>query len=382
MVDRDELRALAAGTPPAPARVVMVDAACVPDTLDAPVGALQKARLAGCRSTLRLAGLDAGSDAPETLAAIDARLALEGGRLAPDALALPAAVARPGELALGAAGACDVSPVYLLLPAGALEAVQRGRAIRLLDGVELDARRWWGSLLALAATAPAVSLVPELPGPGLATLAPSARWLGPSPGVGELVPGAPQRLRLSFDFGMLIDASENRPSELRRLAERLVVMADELLGRLPPDTGMRRLALALEGIGHAALRRGFTPGSHAALNWARERLWAFREGARAASVALARSRGGGAAITIPGGLEVADADDLERDLLIHGARHSHLLCLSPWSLAPPELGRRGLGLLPALAAADGIAWRRPDTECTPELYSEALRFAWAVALRS
>ena len=382
MVDRDELRALAAGTPPAPARVVMVDAACVPDTLDAPAEALHSARMAGCRSTLRLAGVDAGSDAPGMLAAIDARLAREGSRLAPDALALPAAVARPGELALGAVGACDVSPVYLLLPAGALEAVQRGRAMRLLDGVEADARRWWSSLLALVAMAPGVSLVPELPGPGLATLAPSARWLGPSPGVGELVPGAPRRLRLSFDFGVLIDASGDRPAVLRRLAERLVVMADELLGRLPPGNGLRRLALALDGIGRAAHRRGFAPGSHAALNWTRERLWAFRDGARAASVALARSHGGGAGIRIPGGLEVADADDLERDLLIHGARHSHLLCLSPWSLAPPELGREGLGLLPALAAADGIAWRRPDTECPPELYSAALRFAWAVALRS
>lgn len=382
MVDRDELRALAAGTPPAPARVVMVDAACVPDALDAPVEALQSAEVAGCRTTLRLAGVTAGGEAPGMLAAIDARLAREGRRLAPSALALPAAVAHPGELALGVVGACDVAPVYLMLPAAALEAVQRGRALRLLDGIEVDARRWWGGLLALADAAPAVSLVPELPGPGLATLAPSARWLGPSPGVGELVPGVSRRLRLCFDFATLVDACADRPSLLRRLAERIVVMADDLLGGLPSCGGTRRLALELGGIGHAALGRGFAPGSHAALTWARERLWAFREGARAASVALARARGGSSGVTLPGGLEVADTDALERALLIHGARHSHLLCLSPWSLAPPELGRCGLGLLPALAAADGIAWRRPDGECAPELYSAALRFAWAVALRS
>ena len=74
MVDRDELRALAAGTPPAPARVVVLDVACEADGIDAPAGALSAARDAGCRTTLRLCGLPAAGDAGGVLAALAARL--------------------------------------------------------------------------------------------------------------------------------------------------------------------------------------------------------------------------------------------------------------------------------------------------------------------
>ena len=105
----------------------------------------------------------------------------------------------------------------------------------------------------------------------------------------------------------------------------------------------------------------------------------------AASVQLARERGAGGGVLpcpLPGVLEVAEAGALERAVLVHGARHSHLVCLSPWSLAPPELGRDGLGLLPALACSDSIAWRRPAAECPPGFYCESLRFAWAVATRN
>jgi hypothetical protein len=381
MADREVLRALAAGTPPAPARIVVLDVAC--SAFDAPAAALAEARDAGCRATLRLGGVTARSEVADLLEGLAARLAREGRRLAPDALALPGAVACPEELALAAIGACGSAPVvYVLLPSTALEAVQRRRSLPLGGGIEGDARRWWGQLLALAAVAPSVSLVPETPGPGLSVLAPG-RWCGPSPGSGELIPAAPHRLRLALDFGALVKAGGDDPARLGRLAERIVTTADEMLGQLLGPGGPRRLALDLEGIADAVIGSGRDPRSFAALRWIKSRLGAFRDGARAASVRLARTRGGGLqAALLPDVLEVADADGIDHALLIHGARHSHLVCLSPWSLAPPETGRDCFGLMPALACADSLAWRRPEGASAPALYSEALRFAWAVALRS
>lgn len=384
MVDRDELRALAAGTPPAPARVVALDVACEAHGLDAPAGALREARDAGCSATLRLCGLTAASDAGGVLAALAGRLAREGGALAPEALALPATVAHPEELALGAVGACRGAPaVYMLLPHAALEAFQRRRALPLADGSELAARRWWNGLLALAASAPGVSLVPQVPGPGVSPLAPSQRWQGPSPCIGELIPAEPCRLRLVLDFGELLRACGDDLAGLARLAERIVTMADELLEALPGSRGPRRLALQLDGVASALIAYRRDPRRFSSLGWLKRRLGAFRDGARAASVRLARVRGGGLQpFPLPGTLEVADADALDRALLVHGARHTHLACLSPWSLAPPEHGRDCLGLMPALAVADSIAWRRPTGEFTADWYCQALRFAWAVALRS
>lgn len=386
MVDRDDIRALAAGTPPAPARVVTVDAACAAGGMDAPATALAEARESGCRSTLRLCGLGPEDAAAELLAGLAERLAVEGNRLAPDGLALPAAVRHPEELALGAVGACaGTPPVYLLLPPAGLEAVQRGRPLGLNGHGEIDSRRWWQQLLALASAAATVSLVPEAPGPGLSLLAPGQRWIGPSPGAGELIPASPRRLRLPLDFGRLIEASGDRPVVLGRLAGRLVVQADEMLGGLLGPGGPRRLALELGGVARAVIAAGHDPRSFAALGWLKSRLAAFRDGARAASVQLARERGAGGGVLpcpLPGVLEVAEAGALERAVLVHGARHSHLVCLSPWSLAPPELGRDGLGLLPALACSDSIAWRRPAAECPPGFYCESLRFAWAVATRN
>jgi hypothetical protein len=381
MADREVLRALAARTPPAPARIVLLDVAC--SAFDAPAAALTEARDAGCRATLRLGGVATRPEAVELLEGFATRLAREGCGLVPDALALPGAVAHPEELALGAIGACAGAPaVYVLLPPGALEAVQRRRTLPLGGGAEIDARRWWSMLLALVAAAPSVSLVPEAPGPGLSVLA-SGRWCGPSPGSGELIPAAPHRLRLALDFGALVRASGDHPARLGRLAERIVTMADELLGQLLGPGGPRRLALDLEGIADAVIASGRDPRGFGALNWVKSRLEAFRDGARAASVRLARTRGGGLQpALLPDVLEVADADGLEHALLVHGARHSHLLCLSPWSLAPPGTGRDCFGLMPALACADSLAWRRPEAACAPDLYSEALRFAWAVALRS
>jgi hypothetical protein len=385
MVDRDELRELAAGTPPAPARVVVLDAACEAEALEAPAAALNEARDAGCQATLRLCGFAARRDSAAVLDGLGTRLQREGRKLAPDALALPGAVAHPEELALGAVGACGgAPPIYLLLPPGALEAIQRGRSLPASGGGEMEARRWWQGLLALAGGAACVSLVPEAPGPGVSPLAPAQRWLGPSPGAGELIPAAPRRLRLKLDFGALVKAGGDRPAVIGRLAGRIVDMADELLGQLPGLAGPRRLALELDGVARAVVARGLDPRSYAALNWVRSRLGAFRDGARAASVRLARTRGAGGLQPFPlaGALEVAEAGALDHALLVHGARHSHLVCLSPWSLAPPDTGRDCFVLMPALACADSIAWRRPDVECPPELYGEALRFAWAVALRS
>ncbi len=386
MVETDELRALAAGTPPAPARVAVLDVACDEHSLQVPALALREARDAGCRVTLKLSGFFDGAEVAGRLAALDAHLARDGWRLAPDALAIAAGVASPATLALSAVGACArPAPVYLLLPQLALESIQRGRGLTLSGGAEIPARRWWEGLVALAAEAPGVSLVPEAPGPGIALLAPGQRWLGPAPGSGELIPAAPRRLRLTLDFGALLSDCGDHPVALGRRAGRIVAAADQVLSSLLGPGGPRRLALELGGIACAALARGRDPRRFATLNWLKSRLAAFRDGARAASVRLARDRGAGAGLLpfpLPGVLEVAAAGALDRALLVHGARHSHLVCLSPWSLAPPELGRDGVGLLPALACADSIAWRRPRDECPAHLYSETLRFAWAVALRS
>jgi hypothetical protein len=385
-VDRDELRVLATGTPPAPARIVILDADCEHAALDAPAAALAEACDNGCRATLRLCGLAGKTDTPALLAALGQQLEREGRKLAPDALAMPAALAHPEEVALGAVGACGAAPpTYLLLPATALEAIQRGRKLPLGADGEVEARHWWGGLLGLVASVPSVSLVPEAPGPGLSMFTPGNRWLGPSPGAAELIPAAPSRLRLPLDFGALISASADRPRTLGHLAGRIVLAADELLGQLMGPGGPRRLALELGGIARTVIARGHDPRSFAALNWVKSRLRAFRDGARAASVQLARMRGAGGGLPpfpLPEALEVADAGALDRAMLVHGARHSHLVCLSPWSLAPPEAGRDCLGLMPALACADSIAWRRPAGECPPAFYCEALRFAWAVALRS
>ena len=386
MVGHDELRALATGMPPAPARVVTLELACAEDALEAPAAALAEAREAGCRATLRMSGFAGADAAAALLDALAVQLGREGHRLAPEALALSGAVPDPAALALGAVGACNgMPPIFVLLPQIALEAIQRGRMMPLGDGGETDARRWWCGLLALAATAPSVSLVPEAPGPGVSLLAPGQRWLGPSPGLGELIPATPCRLTLELDFGALISASRDHPMTLGQLAGRIVTAADELLGQLLGPGGPRRLALHLGGIARAAIARGHDPRSLGALGWVKSRLGAFRDGARAASVSLARSRGAGGGLQpfpLPGTLEVADADALDRAVLVHGARHSHLVCLSPWSLAPPEFGRDCLGLLSALACADSVAWRRPAGECPAALYSEALRFAWAVTARN
>lgn len=412
MADRDELGALAAGRLPAPARVVALDVTGDDDSLEPAVADLSTARGARCRITLRLGGMDAalrpileamsaarrarhrwrrlGAEATgmvnARLAALGACLGREGRRLAPDALALPADVAQPEEVALGAAAACDGNPpVYLLLPAVALEAVQRRRALPVAGGFAADARRWWCGLLALVATAPAVSLVPGVPGPGLSRLAPGPRWAGPSPQLAELIPEAPCRLRLDLDFAALLAACEDQPTGLARLAGRVVCAADALLDQALGPSGSRRLALHLEGVAAAVMAAGRDPRQYATLQWLTHRLRAFRDGARAASVKLARTRGAGGGLQpfpLPESLEVAEAGALERAVLVHGARHSHLVCLSPWSLAPAECGRDGLGLLPALSCADSIAWCRPAGEYPVDLYGEALRFAWAVALRS
>lgn len=385
-MDREVLRTLAAGRPPAPARVVALELGCHEGALDRPAAALAEARDAGHRATLRLCGYADNSNAAVLLEALAAELGREGRRLAPDALAMPGAVMRPQALALDVLGACDgAPPAYMLVPHGALEAIQRRRLLPLGGGGETDARRWWHELLELVADAPGASIVPEISGPGLSLLAPGRRWLGPSPGSAELIPAAPSRLTLPLDFETMIAASRDQPATLGRLAGRIVTAADEMLGQVPGSGGPRRLALQVGGIARAVMACGHDPRSFAALTWVKSRLGAFRDGARAASVRLARMRGAGGGLEpfpLPGTLEIADAGALDRAVLVHGARHSHLVCLSPWSLAPPETGRDCLGLLPALACADSIAWRRPGTECSKELYAEVLRFAWAVTARS
>jgi len=315
----------------------------------------------------------------ESLGEFLARAALEGCRPDPAALALPAAVDRPAEMALEAATAFRGRPaIHLLLPATGLEAIQRGGRISLEDGFDACARRWWEGLLGLAAAAPSVSLVPEVAGAGLSPLATRGTWAGPTPGLAELVPPASRRLRLDLDFGELLESADDAPGALARVAAAVVEEADQRLGA---GTGPRRLALNLVGIGQALVRRGPAPGRFDALTWLAARLRAFLAGARAASVALARRLGPAAGVEpfpVPRSLEVADTGVLDRAVLTHGARHSHLVCISPWSLAEPELGRAGIGLLPALKWADSVAWRRP-AGTPPVAYGEALRFAWAVA---
>ncbi len=315
----------------------------------------------------------------EALGEFLARAALEGCRPAPAALALPAAVERPAEMALEAAAAFPSPPaIHLLLPGAALEAIQRRRRIGLADGFEACARQWWEGLLGLAAAASPVSLVPGIAGSGLSRLAARGAWVGPSPGLAELLPPAARRLRLDLDFGDLLASAEEVPGSLARVAAAVVEEADQRLGAGP---GPRRLALNLVGIGRAVAHHGPGPGRPDALNWLTTRLRAFRDGARAASVALARRLGpamGVEPFPVPRGFEVADTGVLDRAVLTHGARHSHLVCISPWSLAAPELGRAGLGLLPALKWADSVAWRRPAAGL-PAAYGETVRFAWAVA---
>jgi hypothetical protein len=383
MVDQDEIQALAAGTPSAPARVVALDAACEYVGLEAPAAELEEAREQGCHRTLRLAGAGEPGLMLSLLGSLSDTLGREGERLAPEALAVPALVAEPDEYALGAVGRCAGRPaVYLLLPAAALEAIQRRRPLPLGSGAECDARTWWQRLLALVAEAPTVSLVPEAPGPGLSLLAPRQRWLGPSPGSGELIPASPCRLRLVIDFGTLLRVSDDRPAVLASLAGRVVAAADELLDRVLAGSGPRRLALELDGIARAVVGAGRDPRHFSTLEWVKSRLKALREGACAESIRLAHRRGEVPPLPLPAPLEVADAGELDRARLVHGARHTHLLCLSPWSLAPPELGRDGFGLLPALACADSLSWRRPAGDFAVSWYDAALRFAWAVALRS
>ena len=265
----------------------------------------------------------------------------------------------------------------MMLPGPALEAIQRSATVELAAGRATCARGWWEGLLALAAVSPAVSLVPAVAGPGLSPLAAGSTWAGPTPGLAELVPPASMRLRLDLDFAELLEGVGDAPEDLARLAASIVAGAD---GRLGPGPGPRRLALNLEGVGRAVVARGRDPGAFDALRWLGTRLRAFRDGARAASVALARRLGAAGGVTpfpVPRAFEVADRGALDRAVLTHGARHSHLVCISPWSLAAPELGRAGLSLLPALKWADSIAWCRPAE--APQAYGQALRFAWALA---
>ncbi len=366
-----------------PARVVVLEAGECCDAEERAVTQWLAAEASGCRVTLAVKpaqGVRAeASRLVEALAGFMERAGREGIRPRPAALALPAAVERPEELALEAAAVCPGPDALLLvLPGTALEAVQRRGQLALGDQHSADARRWWGSLLALAAVAPAVSLVPAVAGGGLAPVAARRGWAGPTPGLAELVPATPRRLRVDLDFGALLREADDAPAALARLAGDQVAEADARLG---PGSGPRRLAVNLTGVGRAVAERGFSPSDFAALKWLSARLAGFRAGARAASVALARrlgARGGVQPFPVPGGLEIADTGVLERAVLRHGARHSHLVCLSPWSLADPALGRDGLGLLSALEWADSVAWRRPEGP-TEVAYGEVLRYAWAVA---
>lgn len=383
MADLDAIRGLATGTSPAPARVVLLDSAAPAEHLDEPARLLGEAQSAGCRATVRLVGPCEPGASGSLVAALEERLADPAGM--PAALAWPGATGAPGPLAAELSVRCAGNGVcYLLLPGGALESVQRRGRLALADGGEADARRWWAELLAVAAADPRCSLVPEAPGPGVTQLAPGSPWAGPSPGAGELIPARARRLRLVLDFDALLALAGDHPAGLGRLAAALVTAADRRVGE-HPAAGARRLALELDGIARAAVARGRDPRSYATLRWVKRLLLAFRDGACAASVRLAREHGPGAGLEpfpLPGRMEVAETGPRERAVLAHGARHSHLVCLSPWSLAPPELGRDALGLLPALACADSISWRRPAAPHAVEWYGEALRFAWAVALRS
>jgi hypothetical protein len=382
-VDLEAIRALAAGTPPAPARVVTLDSACCAEGLEPTLALADAARSAGCRVTLRIGGSCEPRQCEALVSSLQQVCAARGQALRVAALACPGTAATPDGLLRGMAGLCDASPaLYLLLPVAALEAIQRRRSVTLAHGDEVDGRQWWQALLAVAESDCGVSLVPEAPGPGVSRFAPGNSWSGPSPVVGELVPAHARRLRLSLDFGALVAAAGDHPIALGRLAGELVALADGWLDT--EGAGTRRLALELGGIAGAVVARGHDPRSFSALRWVKSRLGAFRDGACAASVRLARVHGAGGGLApfpLPGRLEVSEAGPRERAVLAYGARHSHLVSISPWSLAPPEFGRDAFGLLPALACADSVCWRRPAAEHGIEWYGEALRFAWAVALR-
>ena len=383
MVNLEAIRALAAGKPPAPARVVTLDSACCPEGLESILASVEEARAAGCRVTLRIGGSCALRECDALVSSLQHAGADRSRPLQVAALAFPAAAAAPESLVHGVVGHCDASAApYLMLPGAALEAVQRRRSITLAHGTEVDGRCWWQALLALAESERTISLVPEAPGPGVSRFAPGNSWSGPSPGMGELVPAQAHRLRLSLDFGAVLAAAGDHPMALGRLAGELVKLADARLDARGP--GPRRLALELGGIARAVVARGHDPRSFSALRWVKSRLGAFRDGACAASVRLARVHGAAGGLDpfpLPGRLEVSEAGPRERAVLAYGARHSHLVSLSPWSLAPPEFGRDAFGLLPALACADSVCWRRPAAEHGIGWYEEALRFAWAVALR-
>lgn len=383
MVDLEAIRALATRMPPAPARVVTLDSACCAEGLEGTLASVDAACAAGCRVTLRINGSCEPRECDALVAALQQDEAARRSAMQVAALAFPGAAAAPGGLLHEMGALCGASRArYLLLPGTSLEAIQRRRDVRLAHGDQVDGRRWWQGLLALAQGAHGPSLVPEAPGPGVSRFAPGGCWAGPSPDAGELIPAHSRRLRLPLDFGALVAAAGDHPVALGRLAGQLVELADGLLDA--QGAGARRLALQLDGIAGAVVAHGHDPRSFAALRWVKARLGAFRDGACAASVRLARVHGVGGGLDpfpLPGRLEVSEAGPRERAVLAHGARHSHLVSLSPWSLAPPELGRDAFGLLPALACADSICWRRPAGEHDIDWYGEALRFAWAVALR-
>jgi hypothetical protein len=232
MVGLDELRALAAGTPPAPARVVTLDPACDGEGAGGAGGRIGRGArrgLPGHPAAERLLGRRGRGGA--LLEALAARL---GGRASgwrrrrwrcrrgacpdePCALARRRLCRRSAGLRAAAVRRAGGDPAPAAHAAG--------------GGGETDARRWWARLLALAPSAPSVSLVPEAPGPGRFAAGAGTALAGAVAGLGELIP----RRRAGCAGAGLRRAGppvRRSPDDARRLAGRIVTMADELLGQL------------------------------------------------------------------------------------------------------------------------------------------------------
>ena len=143
------------------------------------------------------------------------------------------------------------------------------------------------------------------------------------------------------------------------------------LPEITADAGRhRRIAIAVGNLGLAVDRMGLHPAGFCALERLRVALAQVRDAARRASAKLAVERG-----ARPGA----------RDAAAPGLRHRELVAVSPWAAISPNCGQPTdyLGLVPAAAFADRIAWRRPDflADSPVSLTADVCRLAWAARHR-
>lgn len=205
-------------------------------------------------------------------------------------------------------------------------------------------------------------------------------WVEPLLGLAVPAHAGVMALRLDLDRFVSVRGALNE----RRLSGAVGVavrMADSLMDRLAwpstdvgPDADVaadvrheRRIALFVAGVGLAADRMGLHPGGFRALERLRVAVAAIRDAARRASARLAAERGRRPAADAP------------------GLRHRELVALSPWESISPNCGRPSdyLGLVPVVALADRVAWRRPWALAGPpaSLTADLCRLTWAARHR-